>query len=482
MAGSTNKLRVELEGKDKSLGRSFKKAGADASTFSGKLKLIRQGFGQLIRGDFKGLGSSLKSLAAGFSGFAAIATAGLAAVAVGVAALIVFIFKAKAAYESWMQKLDDFQDVTGLTAKTTSLLAFQARMADADLGAMKTGVAKFTRVMDAARSGTAAAIDPFKRLGISLRDSDGSMRSLNDVLFEARDKLSAVKDQVTRNGIAAKLFGRGFAGMADWLDKSSQKMAEYTKWAYELGMVMGEKSMSAFQKYRENQRRLSVGFDAIKINAYGAFVPLINRIMPSVIKVIWKAAGWVGKFRRMVEKKGWGAAIREMIPGVERVWGALSTAWDYAKKFGAYIVAHKGEIVASFRDILTMVQGIADAINATVAAARYLAGTVNNTHAPAPSGKGRIGRALGGTAWGPKSGYPVTLHGTETVVAHDNPRRGLRDLARAGILADGGGTTPEPPSVTVAVYLDSEPIAARVEVRQAQRDRRNARTLGLAPS
>lgn len=47
------------------------------------------------------------------------------------------------------------------------------------------------------------------------------------------------------------------------------------------------------------------------------------------------------------------------------------------------------------------------------------------------------GRAAGGNVSGPSSGYPVIMHGEETVVAHNNPSRGLADLAAAGI---GGGT------------------------------------------
>lgn len=46
------------------------------------------------------------------------------------------------------------------------------------------------------------------------------------------------------------------------------------------------------------------------------------------------------------------------------------------------------------------------------------------------------GRSAGGNVSGPSSGYPVIMHGEETVVAHNNPSRGLADLAAAGI---GGG-------------------------------------------
>ena len=42
---------------------------------------------------------------------------------------------------------------------------------------------------------------------------------------------------------------------------------------------------------------------------------------------------------------------------------------------------------------------------------------------------------LGGGASGPLSGYLAMLHGRESVVAHDNPTRGLADLAKSGVLS-----------------------------------------------
>ena len=80
--------------------------------------------------------------------------------------------------------------------------------------------------------------------------------------------------------------------------------------------------------------------------------------------------------------------------------------------------------------------------------------------------------ALGAAVYAPTSGEPWTLHGRETVVSHKDPTIGLADLAKSGIIGTGGGST------VVNVYLDSEPIAARVEVRQAQRARIAARTQG----
>ena len=48
-------------------------------------------------------------------------------------------------------------------------------------------------------------------------------------------------------------------------------------------------------------------------------------------------------------------------------------------------------------------------------------------------------RQYGGTITGPRSGYPVIMHGAETVVSHEYPERGLSDLIKRGLLGSAGG-------------------------------------------
>ena len=99
----------------------------------------------------------------------------------------------------------------------------------------------------------------------------------------------------------------------------------------------------------------------------------------------------------------------------------------------------------------------------------------------------KVGRkAAGGVVYGPQLSW-IGEKGPEAVVPLNNPLRAAQVMAEAGLngivnrlhmpapaVAFAGGA-PVVPVTNVAVYLDSEPIAARVEVRQSQRDRVNAR-------
>lgn len=80
----------------------------------------------------------------------------------------------------------------------------------------------------------------------------------------------------------------------------------------------------------------------------------------------------------------------------------------------------------------------------------------------------------GGTFTGPHSGYPAIMHGTETVVSHDHPGRGMRDLAKAGLVgAGGGGLTINILGDIVGVDVDdlTRQIAAKIGLEQRRLNR-----------
>jgi hypothetical protein len=377
---ATNTVKVELVGHDKSLGKTLKKSGADVHTFSGKLKMVGMTFRSLIRGDFKKAGGSLKTLAGGFGKMGAAAGIGIGAVIVGFGAMLMALHKCMAAYSNYMQQIVKVKRFTGMTTAQTSLLVNEMRLSGVEAGKGANGLKFFAKNLDAAQQGSATMVDTFKRLNVDLKDANGNWRDGSDVLADARDRLSEMKDGTEKTALATRLFGRGGADLLPWLSKSVDKMREYDKWTRQLGLVMGEKSLKAFSEYRENQRKLSIGWDAIKINAAGALVPLINDLMPPIIKLIWTAAHWVGKFRQFIDKEGWGKAFDKMVPGGRKIRDYVKLIWEKAKAFGQYIIEHRGEILNAFKNIATVCDAIADALGAAVKFARYIANLTQGQH------------------------------------------------------------------------------------------------------
>jgi hypothetical protein len=60
--------------------------------------------------------------------------------------------------------------------------------------------------MDAARGGTGATAEAYKKLGVNVTNADGSLRDSNEVYWEAIDALGGIQNETERDAMAMQVF------------------------------------------------------------------------------------------------------------------------------------------------------------------------------------------------------------------------------------------------------------------------------------
>lgn len=398
------------------------------------------------------------------------------------------------AYEKHMVQLVQMRRVTGLSMRATSRLSGAMRLSGVDAGKAATGIGFFAKNLDAARQGTAAYSNVFARLRVDLRDGAGGFRSLEEVLADTRARFSEMKDPAERTALAIKLFGRGGRDLLPWLTQSADKIREFAQYIKDVGLEMSERSLKAFSKYRENQRKMSLAWEAIKVNAAAALVPVIDWMMPYLIELVKRASGWLGRFRDLAEKKGLGKALEEMVPplkvigdklrdarrwwnrnreSIDEVAAAIGAVLGKLAELAGWLHKHKDAINAAFgwmfKSVNTGVYALKTAYDYAVKLKNALKGSGNFSGGGGHGrggGGGGAGMATGGIASGPMSGYKATLHGTELVV----PLNGNPFKPKFTDFGEGACDT------VVNVYLDGALIEKHVSRRQEQKLIRARRT------
>lgn len=141
-----------------------------------------------------------------------------------------------------------------------------------------------------------------------------------------------------------------------------------------------------------------------------------------------------------------------LITAVRTTWTVLKAVWSIAKpvltallKIGKVTL---GGVITAIEKVVGALQWIIDKAQSAYEWLQRVFSARGPENARG-SGGGRPyagggfnrppGRKYGGTITGPRSGYPVIMHGAETVVSHEYPERGLSDLAKRGLLGVGGG-------------------------------------------
>ena len=133
------------------------------------------------------------------------------ACAVGAAAAVAAAAGISAMVKSAASASDDINTmskVTGLSTSEIQKYNYAADVMDVSTDTIASSMKKLTKNMDTARSGTGDAADAFKTLGVSVTNSDGSLRSSNDVFNDALDALSQVGNETERDALSMSLFGK----------------------------------------------------------------------------------------------------------------------------------------------------------------------------------------------------------------------------------------------------------------------------------
>lgn len=123
----------------------------------------------------------------------------------------------------------------------------------------------------------------FDSLGVSLKNTDGSMKSTEDVMNESIMKLADMEDQTERNALASQLFGAKVAKeLQPALNAGSAELQKQMEYAEKYGMVMSEDALKACEDFEDAQLNLSSSMDGVKNTIMAGLLPSINAVMGKI--------------------------------------------------------------------------------------------------------------------------------------------------------------------------------------------------------
>jgi hypothetical protein len=144
----------------------------------------------------------------------------------------------------------------GVSVEALSSLGYAAKLSDIDLEALGGSLEKLSKHMFEAadKGGTSGAA--FERLGISVKDSSGHLRNIEDVMADLAGKFSGMEDGAAKTALAMQLFGKSGAVMIPLLNQGSEGLAKMTEEARKLGITIDGETSKAAEEFHDNLVRL----------------------------------------------------------------------------------------------------------------------------------------------------------------------------------------------------------------------------------
>jgi ABC-type transporter Mla subunit MlaD len=311
------------------------------------------------------------------------------------AASIAGLAKLVSGYAAWSHELQASADNIGTT--TQQLQQFQEATAlaggnAADMTSSLKGLHDTLGNINIGSGNAAQALQWFEKLGISIRDGNGHIRTTTDLMPELIQKIAAMPDPLDRARAANELLGASGDKLIETFRQSSQSFSQwftdasrYTK--------LSEEQKGSLQRFGEALGRVGVAFDTMgqQIAAVLArdFGPLLQRFAefvekhtPEIIAAVDRISQ---KFIAWLQGVDWSKVedgINKLIDGLKWVVTHLDTIKDvaegiavaFAVKWGVGIVADIASVVTALAPLTAALLPIVAAIGVVTAYEKNKAG------------------------------------------------------------------------------------------------------------
>ena len=292
---------AELETEIAMTGNTLNELSGEADNASGDLENVGESADQAgeeveeSSESFEGLGEAAQ--AAGQVAVAALEAVIVTAAAVGAAVGAAMVEAGTAMVNATMEtsKLADeigtLSAQTGLTTDTIQELNYAAELLDVDTSTVTGSMTKLEKTMGSAASGNKSAIQTFKDLGISVKDSSGNLRDADEVFWEAIDALGQIESETERDVASMALFGKSAKELNPLILAGSDTFKALADEAHRTGYVMSSETVDAFGALDDNMQRLANGAQAVEQSFGQVLLPLLTDMSGEAVDLLGDFSG-----------------------------------------------------------------------------------------------------------------------------------------------------------------------------------------------
>lgn len=221
---------------------------------------------------FSGFTEAVKKVATATA--AAVAAIGTAAVAAGKA-----LYDMASDTASAGDQIDKESQKMQISANLYQQLSYACERSGSSVSDLTKGVKNITTELGKTAEGAKGAGASFEAIGVSLKNTDGSIKSTEQVLLESIDALAGMEDETQRNAAAQDIFGKSAAELLPLLNSGADGIKQLMDETEEYGMIMSDEAVAASAAFEDSLSRLQWTFSGVKNSITGEMLPSITMIM-----------------------------------------------------------------------------------------------------------------------------------------------------------------------------------------------------------
>ena len=195
---------------------------------------------------------------------------------------------------SWADDLNTMSKVYGISTQDLQKYAAQADLVDVELETIASAHSKLTRNMAAAQKGTKAQAAAFKKLRVSVTDSNGNLRNSDDVFNDVISALGKMENETERDAAAMDIFGKSAMELNPLIEDNGKTYKQLSETFEKYGLeFVDQETLDAANDFNDSLDTMkaigAVTLQSIGTQLAGYFAPALQK----VVDLVGQLAAWL---------------------------------------------------------------------------------------------------------------------------------------------------------------------------------------------
>jgi len=185
-----------------------------------------------------------------------------------------------------IDRLGKVSNVTGFTVRQLQDFRLAAELSGVSSDQADIALRRFSRRLGEAGRNTGELLPALRRLGIAVRDDEGNLRSVNDVLLDFADGIKATKGETAQLSLAFKAFDSEGAELVQTLTEGREGLLRFNDVIEVLGGTVSQKTIRDITALNDKITLLTNVITTLVQETIGKLAPAFNELADQILSKI----------------------------------------------------------------------------------------------------------------------------------------------------------------------------------------------------